>query len=350
MNLVEVDISPSTSEQIRQFRDCYIEYPLIKAIYADFDRLRENQHLGGKQRGLLITGDSGSGKTQLVENYRKQFNDQIQQGFVNKLLLVTRVPAELSLKNIIAEMMADLGQFGSAQVCQKGSPLEMIQALVALLKQCKTELVIINKSHLLTDFNHKTMGFQILGYLRDLSEKTGIPIVFVGMPWASQILEHPDWKANIQANRELAYFKIVGKEGINLKDKQGVHVPFIALLKGFARRMPFETIPELGRAEFAMPLFAASNGCIDRIKELLDEGVKQALKSGSETLAREHLSSVYSLFHPTELNTFEIPLVELQISEVDEYSKINENALKPEDAIIPAQFTRRTPLSQLLVR
>jgi hypothetical protein len=194
------------------------------------------------------------------------------------------------------------------------------------------------------------VGFQVLGYLRDLSEKAGIPIVFVGMPWTSKILEHPDWKVNIQVNRELAYFKIVGKEGINLKDKQGIHVPFIALLKGFARRMPFETRPELGRAEFAMPFFAASNGCIDRIKELLDEGVKQALKSGNETLAREHLSSAYSLFHPLEANVFEIPLEELLISEVDEYSKINENALKPEDAIIPAQFTRRTPLSQLLVK
>lgn len=74
-----IELSAAQQKQYDDFLSCFIEYPQICTIYDCFDRLRFFQqrhaelsdHQGADVPCMLLSGDSGSGKSALINHYRK---------------------------------------------------------------------------------------------------------------------------------------------------------------------------------------------------------------------------------------------------------------------------------------
>lgn len=66
-------LSPHQIEQLQRFSDCFVMHPLVKDIFNDFDELRLNRLFQSDQQCMLLTGDTGVGKSHLVNHYKKVF-------------------------------------------------------------------------------------------------------------------------------------------------------------------------------------------------------------------------------------------------------------------------------------
>ncbi|MBO1519394.1 TniB family NTP-binding protein [Oceanisphaera pacifica] len=311
----------------------------MSEIYDDFNRLRYNHRLGGEQQCMLITGDTGCGKSLLVKNYQRQFSgvEEMCGGYPYRPLLISRIPSKPTLSATIIELLKDLGQASSIYRKGRSSDLSLTEALIKCLVRCKTELIIIDEFQELVEFKSGEKRSEIANRLKLISEKARVPIVLVGMPWAEKITEDPQWASRLMTRRLLPYFKLS-------EDPEN----FIRFLMGLAKKMPFTELPKLEKQHTVFALFSACGGCLRTLKHLLDEAVKQALLADAQTLTSEHLSKSFSLFEPTKVNPFLQKLEELQAREVKHYSRYNSGASYAEDALIPTQFGERVPISMLI--
>jgi len=326
---------------LKAFKSCFVEHPILTQIIQDFERLRANRQLGGDQQCMLLTGDTGSGKSHLINHYKQRFQRRQIGQVVTCPLLVSRIPSKLDLEQTMIQLLYDLGQFGSERRKGRSSDIGLTESLVDLLKLCQTELIIINEFQELIEFKSAKERQSIANRFKYISEEAGVPIVFVGMPWAESITEEPQWASRLLYRRQIPYFR--------LSDPQGPEV-FVRFLKGLAMRMPFEVVPKIEKKEIALALFAASRGEVRKLKHLLNEAVALAMEGGSQTLHRNHLASAFAVFYPSLTNPFEQKPEELEFSEVDSYSTYNPTAMTEDDALLPTRFTKVMSLTQLLKR
>lgn len=82
-----MDLSCHDADKLRSFIECYVETPLLRAIQEDFDRLRFNKQFAGEPQCMLLTGDTGTGKSSLIRHYAAKHPEQVRHGFIHKPLL-----------------------------------------------------------------------------------------------------------------------------------------------------------------------------------------------------------------------------------------------------------------------
>lgn len=329
-------LSNSNEQKLRIFINCFIETPIAKMIFDDFDRLRFLQKLGGEQQCMLITGDAGCGKSSIINHYKQQYPDGINAGFIHNPVLVSRIPSKPTLESTIIELLRDLGQFGSAFRKNKSNDKSLTESLITCLRKCGTELIIINEFQELIENKTRDQRNQISNRLKFISEEAQIPIVLVGMPWAVKIAEEPQWSSRLLIRRQIPYFKL----SENPEN-------FIRLLMGLAKYMPFAIKPKLEEKHSTYALFSASSGCLRTLKHLLDESVKQALIVDAETLSKEHMAKAFAIYHPEEINPFLQPIDEICAREVKKYSYYDVDAHEAEQ-LSPLQYTDKLSIGQLL--
>jgi len=324
-------------EKLNSFITTFIAHPILNTILNDFDRLRYNHKLGGEQQCMLLTGDTGTGKSSVISHYQSLVKSQFINDKLHKPLLVSRIPSKPTLETTMIELLKDLGQFGSCNKKTRNNDQKLTESLIKLLKQCGTELIIINEFQELIEFQSGQKRNEIANRLKYINEEAKIPIVLAGMPWTAKIAEEPQWSSRLMIRRNIPYFKLS-------ENPQN----FIQLLMGLAQRMPFTIKPELEDQKVTYALFAASKGCFRALKHLLDESIKQALLDDAATLTIEHMTSAFEIFYPDAINPFKQKLPEISACEVQNYSRYDLVAQSDFDALIPTQFTDKLPISQLL--
>tara|TARA_R110001583_G_C5668565_1_gene410451 strand:- start:7907 stop:8917 length:1011 start_codon:yes stop_codon:yes gene_type:complete len=329
-------LSEKQQTDLMQFKNCFVEHPAITQVIEDFERLRANHRLGGEQQCMLLTGDTGSGKSHLINHYKLRFERRQKGDAMTCPLLVSRIPSKLDLEQTMIQLLHDMGQFGSEFRKKRSGDIGLTESLVRLLRLCETELIVINEFQELIEFKSVKERQSIANRFKYISEEAGVPIVIVGMPWAEQIADEPQWASRLICRRRLSYFKL--SEGPE---------QFVRFLKGLALRMPFKIAPKLEAKHIALPLFSVSRGEIRKLKHLLNEAVAIALEENAETLSQGHLSKACGLYFPHEDNPFEQDISKLKFAEVESYSRYNANALA-EDALVATRFKERMSLTQLL--
>ncbi len=319
------------------FKSCFVEHPILTQVLNDFDRLRANRKLGGDQQCMLLTGDTGSGKSHLINHYKERFEQRQVGDVITCPLLVSRIPSKLDLEQTMIQLLHDLGQFGSERRKGRSNDIGLTESLVKLLKRCQTELIIINEFQELIEFKSAKARQAIANRFKYISEEAGIPIVFVGMPWAERIADEPQWSSRLVCRRQLPYFKLTDGREV-----------FVRFLKGLAVRMPFDVTPRIEDQRVALPLFCVSRGEVRKLKHLLNEAVAIALEADAKTLLPEHLSRAFTLYFPAEENPFEQDPSTLDFSEVKSYSTYHANAVVEDEALVATEFSEKMSLNQLL--
>lgn len=332
-----MELSSADSDKLRSFIECYVETPLLRSIQEDFDRLRFNKQFAGEPQCMLLTGDTGTGKSSLIRHYMSKSPEQIGRGFIRKQLLISRIPSKPTLESTMVELLKDLGQWGSEYRRNKSTAESLTESLIKCMKRCETELIVIDEFQELIENKTREKRNQIANRLKYISETAKVPIVLAGMPWAAKIAEEPQWASRLLVRRSIPYFKLS-------EDPES----FVRFVMGLAKRMPFATEPKLEAKHTIYALFASCHGSIRALKHLLDESVKQALAVHSETLLHEHIAVAFALFHPGQSNPFLQPIHEIKACEVKQYSRYEIDAVGKEEVLSPLQFTDKIPISQLL--
>lgn len=328
-------LSEEQENDIKSFIHLFVESPITKMIMADFERLRYNKRLGGEQQCMLLIGDTGSGKTRLIEEYLKRFVDKSDYHVTP--VLVSRIPSKPRLDSTIIQLLKDIGHFGSTYRKGKSSDQSLTESLIRCLRNQRTELIIINEFQELVEFKSGKALNEIANRLKYISEEAEIPIVLVGMPWITKITSEPQWASRLMIQRELRYFKL---------SENPEH--FIRFVKGIIRETPVHVSNQLLNKAVILALFKVSKGQLRRLKHFIDEAVKLVIFENQAELTSDTFSAVFTLWHPEDTNPFKQKAEEILGQEVQSYSRYDSGADNEFDAIIPTQFTEKLTLSQLL--
>jgi len=333
--------------QFDSFRGCFIEHPTVTTIYEIFDRLRFYYH--SHQRispgaaadvpCMLLTGDSGSGKSSLIRNYRQQAQSSLDGQLNLTPVLVTRIPGTPSLDLTILEMLSTLGHFGTSFRYKASNSLSLTASLLKALAYKKTELIIIKEVQELFEFKSLKECIAISNRLKYISEESGIPFVLVGMPWADKITDDPQWDSRLIHKQFLPYFNLSSKSGFK---------EFSKLVNGFCLRMGFDVPPKFNDKHTIRALFSACSGQMGSLKSLLSGALFLALRDRAFTVEIKHLEDEFIFQNPSVSNPFQMAFEEIPIPKVKEYSKLNHAASTLDEQIISTQFVDGLPISQLL--
>jgi len=333
-------LSQDKEEKLKSFINIFVEHPILTTIIEDFDRLRYNKKLGGEQLCMLLTGDTGSGKSSVINHYlAKTKIDNTAREAMHIPVLVSRIPSKPSLDSTITELLKDLGHFGSfhSNHRTRKNAQGLTETLISHLKRCKTELIIINEFQELIEFKSGRNRQEIANRLKYINEEAQIPIVLVGMPWAEHIANEPQWSSRLAIRRKIPYFKLS-------------HNPqsFVQFLMGLAKRMPLDVAPDFKNKKLVFALFSASSGCLRKLKTILNEALKLALTEDASTLSNIHLARVYETYGFDDSNPFNLDIDELTAREVLRYSNYDTGAACDDEALIATTYTDKLPITQLL--
>ena len=319
-------------EQLRKFSDCIVVHPQINTIFNDFDELRQNRKFQSDQQCMLLTGDTGVGKSHVINHYKKRVLATQNYSRSTIPVLVSRISSGKGLDATFIQMLADLELFGSSQRKKRGYKTDLTKKLVESLIKAQVELLIINEFQELIEFKSVQERQLIANGFKFISEEAKVPIVLVGMPWAEKIAEEPQWSSRLVRKRKLDYFSL--QKGSKY---------YRQYLMGLAKHMPFDKPPKLEDKHTAVALFSACKGENRALKHLLTEALKLALSS-NEYLEKIHFISAFdklylsvgSTFNQQEKNIknpFTQDIKDIVVSEIIENSKYNPNALDPEDML-----------------
>lgn len=332
-------LTEAKKAKLNQFKSVFIEYPLVTTIINDFNKLRLYHDIAGEKPCMMLSGDTGCGKSALIKHYYESNPPYFSEGRRKVPVLLSRIPSNPSIESTLKQLLYDLGQFGakSKKQLRHGNDLALAENLVEQLKLSGTEIIIIDEFQELVENNLGKKRRDIANQFKYINDKAGISIVLVGMPWIVQIADEPQWSSRIFIRRFIPYFKL--SEDPKL---------FIRLLMGLANRMPFSEKPNLAKEETVLALFAISNGCFRKLRNFIDSALTEALISNATTLNKQCLSSAFATLRPELPNLFQLETVEIEGCEAKQYSMFKPDRSQDEDPFVDTQFCKKMPLVRLL--
>jgi DNA transposition AAA+ family ATPase len=347
-----INLTSSQFKRLQAFENCFIEYPEISEIYQILDHLRFNQSLGGEPESFLLTGETGVGKTALVNNYLSRFDSG--NGWNKQTVLNTRIPSKVSEKNTLNQFLVDLGSKAGGRSARGRNEIAKAGGVVTQLKRKSVELIIVNEIQELVEFSSADDRQTIANTFKNISEEAGVSFVLVGMPYAEVIAEESQWSSRLSWRRNIDYFKLfeikvnsknTSKE-ISIDKEQKLH--FARFVAGLVSRMGYETQPSLTKSELLYPLYAVCRGECRRLKHFLRDAMLESFIENKATIDLEVLANAFKRKFPYLDNPFTCSLDELKLHQIEISSMYNTKAIAAEDRILAPRFTDAIPLGMLL--
>jgi energy-coupling factor transporter ATP-binding protein EcfA2 len=177
----------------------YQSYDMNK-VSADLTSYRYDHDLNIKRKGLFIVGGSGSGKTTLIKSIRYLFGRKI---FLPKLnityipILIIDCPHKMSTRNLCLNILSKLDEeLNTAYRTTHNSKTEgdLINKIHNLLAVHKVGLIVFDEIHNILEVSRNKLSSKnkqahnALKFFKNLANETQIPIVYVGIPGAEEVL------------------------------------------------------------------------------------------------------------------------------------------------------------------
>ena len=303
--------SEQVNEQIKAIQEIFVAAPVLQSIIDQMKECRDLAKLNGyniEPDCLLVTGETGVGKTTLIQQYMSKSPRVILEDRTQIPVLSTYLPTTKSDKDVIAHLLRELGDPAEGE---GGTATKLTKRFVGLLKETGVELVIIDEFHHAIETQSEMVIYKVADLLKNIVSDSKIPMVLFGMPWSKHILS-----ANLQlAGRFDLHKRITHYTKDNFTD-------FRKFLNKVDQRLPFEKSSDLATEELAFRLFAASKGNMRRLmKGLIRRAAIKAVVAGQPNIPIEYFAEQFNLIEPelsNEHNPFLLPKNDIKVEECPE--------------------------------
>jgi Cdc6-like AAA superfamily ATPase len=305
---------PRTPRQIassvkRRLRKFFGHFPQVKVALNRLEELVDYECDHEEPECLVIIGDTGTGKSTLIE-YFVQLHPRVEHPeFTEVPVLYVEVPAKCSVKMLAALMLHKLG----SPYWNRGDEVERTEQLITLLSACKVRMIIIDEVNHLADRGAEKSHYHVGDWIKQLIRASGLSVVLAGTK-AAEIL----WNTNEQLAdrfRERIVLQPLSMEGKRLRELRSVLGAFLGLITD----VPCIDITEEAHAR---TIAFATAGRLRAIRKLLVRAVEIAATKPRFAVTRSTLAEAFLLViypeAPNDRNPFSPKFNGLPLTSKDE--------------------------------
>ena len=269
---------------IKQLNNIFVPTDTLETILEEIKEIRELSKIDGYENlpeCIFIVGETGTGKSHFIRQYQRHHDRYDLRDHLGERTIVPvlycELPKALHPKPVVSELLDVLGDPLKGL---KGDVRQLTSRLVNLLKETKTELIIIDELQHAIEKASKTVIQDIGEWFKILINKSKIPIAFFGEPWAEAVFE-----VNPQLSRRVSKRDFVIPN--YTAETFGKFQMFIEKLQN---KLPIKPVRKLYDNHMAFKLFAASSGNLSNLlKGIIIPATILALKEGAECFTEEHM-------------------------------------------------------------
>lgn len=241
----------------------FIATPQAHRVFQRMNEVHEDMLRSGTSKGLMLLGLSGSGKTTTVRQYlASAFPGGLIPGGIRRTLRV-EIPSSPTKKNLATAVLTALDDpFANAR---SHSAEAKFVRIVTLLRNLKTEILILDEAQHLVDCHHAS-AYDAADWIKSLMNECCIVVVLVGLKRAEKLL----W-ANEQLRRRFSAGVTLERYTLDSNEQTFL---FASLLKSIQTILPVPTIEFIG-GDTLRRFHFASHGLIDYIIKVMDRSVWQ---------------------------------------------------------------------------
>lgn len=264
----------------RRLRRFFGRFPQVKLTLQRLEDLFAYQCDGEEPECIAIIGDTGTGKTTLIENFVQAKGRVEHVEFTEVPVLYVEVPAKCSVKMLAALMLRNLG----SPFWNRGDEVERTDQLITLLKGCRVRMVIVDEVNHLADRGAEKSHYHVGDWIKQLIRLSRLPVVLAGTSAASIL-----WETNEQLAdrfREQIVLAPLSMENSRLLELRSVLGAFLGLMQG----VPCIDITEEAHAK---SIAFATDGRLRDIRRLLVRAVEIAANQPRFSITRSTLSEAF---------------------------------------------------------
>lgn len=303
----------------------FINSPKIKEIYKLFDHVRSLRNVAGIPSCVLVSGDSGSGKSELAKRYLEKHERYDTEDRTVIPVVYCELKSVSSSKDLAQQILRSISDPQNGQGV-KGR--DLIERFSILSKTAKTELLIIDEVQTAIERRSQRVVSGIADWIKDLSNDSRVPIVLIGMPWSIHLVKsNPQLERRTRYKRQLLPFKVTNNFN-EYRKLLAMLGKYYGVSNGFL----------LEERSCALRLFSFTSGNLGRTSSLILEAHVNASMSG-ELLSLSELSKAVSLYGcPDSENPFLLDITDLLIREVVNESTWDFNARRKDDSLKSPEY------------
>lgn len=276
----------NNEERLKEIGKLRVTYPELEEIKKLLRDCQIRAHRRREPACALITGHQGVGKTTLYEYYADDYpRIETEDGTIVRCLTAS-IPVPATVKGLVTALLEALGDADPG----KGNVVSQTMRLRTLLAACETEIIFLDEFQHIIDRDSERVLRTTADWLKNLINATKIPVVLLGMPTCTRILD-----ANPQLRRRFAIRRSI-EPFVWLRQENGkTDFPMRKLLKVIEMRLPLKAISNLADPDIAKRIYCATGGVIDSIMKLVRGAAELAIETGIEKITLDLLAQAYDL-------------------------------------------------------
>ena len=304
----------------------FIKSPFVEQILKLFDSLRQKNEGYGVASCMLLTGESGSGKSELAKYYLKNYPVIEEEERTRIPVLHFELKSVSTPRDLLISLLVAIGDPQNGRNARNQD--DLFERLVGLIKVVGLELLILDEIQVIIERRSHQVLTGIADLFKDLIKNTNIPIIFVGMPWSRYLIN-----ANRQLERRVKYRYQFPVFRVSSKSERDDYRRFLKLLaRSYELNIALESL------ETTYRVFAATEGIVSNTVELVSDATILA-KMNNENMDVLLLAKTMSSYGvPDSENPFLIDIKAILIKELVKHSDWRFNTRANKNAHVEGEY------------
>jgi hypothetical protein len=270
----------AAEDRIAAVNTLLVLHPRFRDAVNLLKRCHEDSRRSAEPLCGALLGNSGVGKTSVIDHYRRSFPVEETESATRQRVLTVTLQPNAKPKGIAADILFALRD----PAWSVGTVPTLTNRAVSLLDHCGVELIILDEFHHLFDSERARVMTQAAQWLKVLIVNTRIPVVVSGMPEATYVLNAEHTERRFKDRLVFRCF--------NWRTQPGRR-EFRGMLRKLDDAIPLLKSSGLSDPDVAGRIYLACRGVPDYLMTLVRGAVREAIERGSEIIELPDLARVY---------------------------------------------------------